>query len=84
MWSLISHTIILFIVGTILSLAGILAVLHKVTEGTTFIDPMYHERHQQAHDAGLLWGAFPSARLGQRSPRCSTSSTPWRPPPRTS
>jgi len=38
--------------------AGIVAVIHKATEGATFKDPKYLSRKQQAMDAGLLWGAY--------------------------
>lgn len=38
--------------------AGIVGVIHKATEGTSFVDQKYAERRQQAEDAGLLWGAY--------------------------
>ncbi len=38
--------------------AGILAVIHKATEGTTFVDAMYDDRKPRAKAAGLLWGAY--------------------------
>jgi lysozyme len=38
--------------------AGILAVIHKATEGTSFVDARYAERRAQAVAAGLLWGAY--------------------------
>jgi lysozyme len=38
--------------------AGILGIIHKATEGTTFVDGDYGERRVQAMDAGLLWGAY--------------------------
>src|SRR5258708_38227009 len=37
---------------------GIVGVIHKATEGLTFVDKMYAERRDQAQDAGLLWGAY--------------------------
>src|SRR6266853_3370455 len=37
---------------------GIVGVIHKATEGLTFVDKMYTERRDQARDAGLLWGAY--------------------------
>jgi lysozyme len=37
---------------------GIVGVIHKATEGLTFVDKMYAERRDQARDAGLLWGAY--------------------------
>jgi len=38
--------------------AGIAAVIHKATEGATFLDPTYAARRPQAARAGLLWGAY--------------------------
>lgn len=38
--------------------AGILGVIHKATQGSTYIDPTFHERRGQALAAGLLWGAY--------------------------
>jgi lysozyme len=38
--------------------AGILAVIHKATEGTTFIDAKYGDRRARAKSAGLLWGGY--------------------------
>jgi lysozyme len=38
--------------------AGIRAVIHKATEGTTFIDATYDDRKARAKAAGLLWGAY--------------------------
>jgi lysozyme len=37
---------------------GIVGVIHKATEGLSFVDKMYAERRDQARDAGLLWGAY--------------------------
>ncbi|MCK4761051.1 MAG: glycoside hydrolase family 25 protein [Candidatus Aminicenantes bacterium] len=37
---------------------GILGVIHKATQGTGFIDPLYHSRREEALKAGLLWGAY--------------------------
>jgi GH25 family lysozyme M1 (1,4-beta-N-acetylmuramidase) len=37
---------------------GIVGVIHKATEGLTFVDKMYSSRRDQARDAGLLWGAY--------------------------
>lgn len=37
---------------------GILAVIHKATQGTAFRDDKYHERRDAAKEAGLLWGAY--------------------------
>jgi lysozyme len=38
--------------------AGIVAVIHKATEGATFRDPAYAERRAAARAAGLLWGSY--------------------------
>lgn len=37
---------------------GIVGVIHKATQGFTFVDSKYFERRKQALDAGLLWGAY--------------------------
>jgi lysozyme len=37
---------------------GIVAVIHKATQGFTYIDKTYTARHKAASDAGLLWGAY--------------------------
>ena len=37
---------------------GIVAVIHKATEGTSIRDSRYHQRRQEAKDLGLLWGAY--------------------------
>jgi len=38
--------------------AGIVAIIHKATEGTTFKDPKYKARKKQAMELGFLWGAY--------------------------
>jgi lysozyme len=38
--------------------AGIQAVIHKATQGATFVDPAYLSHHQSASAAGLRWGAY--------------------------
>lgn len=38
--------------------AGIVAVIHKATEGATYQDPLYATRRAQAQQLGLLWGAY--------------------------
>ena len=38
--------------------AGIQAVIHKATQGTTFIDPAYDAHRQAATAAGLSWAAY--------------------------
>lgn len=37
---------------------GIIGVIHKATQGTTFKDRAYKERKKMALDNGLLWGAY--------------------------
>lgn len=37
---------------------GVLAVIHKATQGTGFVDNMYGARRKAASDAKLLWGAY--------------------------
>ncbi len=37
---------------------GILAVIHKATQGTGYADPTYAARKEAAEAAGLLWGAY--------------------------
>ena len=38
--------------------AGLLAVIHKATQGTTFSDPMYKSRETDARAAGLAWASY--------------------------
>lgn len=38
--------------------AGIWGVIHKCTQGNTYVDKEYAKRRQAAKDAGLLWGAY--------------------------
>lgn len=38
--------------------AGVVGIIHKCTEGTTYLDPTYHERMEHARRAGLEWGAY--------------------------
>ncbi|SRR6266487_27633 len=38
--------------------AGIVAIVHKATEGKTFKDSKYETRKKQARELGFLWGAF--------------------------
>jgi lysozyme len=38
--------------------AGIVAVIHKASEGATFRDPAFGERRAGALAAGLLWGSY--------------------------
>jgi lysozyme len=37
---------------------GIVAVIHKATQGAGFADPAYDSRVEPARAAGLLWGAY--------------------------
>jgi len=37
---------------------GSLAVIHKASEGITFVDPLYSTRRIAAEKVGLLWGAY--------------------------
>ncbi|GAB4212463.1 MAG: hypothetical protein OHK0022_48330 [Roseiflexaceae bacterium] len=37
---------------------GILGVIHKATQGTSYRDPSYSSRRAQALAAGMLWGAY--------------------------
>lgn len=41
-----------------LQAAGVTAVLHKASEGTTVTDSKYASRKQAANQAGILWGAY--------------------------
>ena len=38
--------------------AGIMGVIHKATQGTSFTDPMFAANRQKAAAAGLLFGAY--------------------------
>jgi lysozyme len=38
--------------------AGIVGIIHKATEGTSYIDPDYADRFFNATNSGLLWGAY--------------------------
>ena len=38
--------------------AGIVGIIHKCTQGTTFLDDDYHARKAQAAEAGLAWSAY--------------------------
>ncbi|MGH8092024.1 MAG: glycoside hydrolase family 25 protein [Chthoniobacterales bacterium] len=37
---------------------GIIAVIHKATQGATIRDSTYHQRRERAKALGLLWGAY--------------------------
>jgi lysozyme len=38
--------------------AGIVAIIHKATEGATFRDDEYRDRKRKAKEMGFLWGAY--------------------------
>jgi lysozyme len=38
--------------------AGIVGIIHKATQGTSYVDPTYQSNFQQAQPLGLLWGAY--------------------------
>lgn len=38
--------------------AGIVGIIHKATEGSSFTDNQYERRREEALRAGLLWGAY--------------------------
>lgn len=38
--------------------AGIVAVIHKATEGRNYRDKEYHRRKEKAVDSGFLWGSY--------------------------
>lgn len=44
--------------------AGIVGVIHKATEGTSYVDAKLEARWYLAKDAGLLWGAYHFVRPG--------------------
>ena len=44
--------------------AGVVGVIHKATEGSSYIDANYSGRKKSATEAGLLWGAYHFLRPG--------------------
>jgi lysozyme len=44
--------------------AGIVGVIHKATEGSSYVDDQYASRREAARKAGLLWGAYHFLRPG--------------------
>jgi lysozyme len=44
--------------------AGILGIIHKSTEGSSYVDDTYAERKADFIDAGFLWGAYHFAHPG--------------------
>lgn len=45
--------------------SGIVACIHKLTEGTTFRDSKVDARYALARDAGLAWGLYHFMRVGE-------------------
>lgn len=43
---------------------GVIGVIHKCTEGSSYVDDTYTMRRDQAEAAGLLWGAYHFLRPG--------------------
>lgn len=37
---------------------GVVAIIHKATQGTGFVDPQYASRKLEARRRGILWGAY--------------------------
>jgi lysozyme len=44
--------------------SGIVGVIHKATEGSSYVDDQYASRRTAARNAGLLWGAYHFLRPG--------------------
>lgn len=59
--------------------AGILAVLHKATEGVSTRDSTYRQRREQAKALGFLWGAFHFSSGGSVSEQVENFLTHARP-----
>ncbi len=38
--------------------AGIVAIIHKATQGLSFVDPFYQQRRALARSLGFAWGAY--------------------------
>ncbi len=49
--------------------AGTVGVIHKATQGVSYVDPTYHARRQDALHAGLLWGAYHFGEAGPALPQ---------------
>jgi lysozyme len=47
--------------------SGVRGVIHKATQGTRFVDPMFRDRQRQLEDAGLLVGAYHFGVAGEGS-----------------
>lgn len=37
---------------------GVLAIIHKVSQGVNYSDPRYADRRKMVEDAGMLWGGY--------------------------
>ncbi|MFL6138783.1 MAG: glycoside hydrolase family 25 protein [Frankiaceae bacterium] len=48
-----------------LKAAGVAAVIHKATQGTSYVDPKYVSRRAAAKAAGMPWGAYHMCEPGQ-------------------
>ena len=48
-----------------LKAAGTVGIIHKATEGTTFVDSELFERAREAEDAGLCWSTYHFLRKGK-------------------
>jgi lysozyme len=46
--------------------SGIIGVIHKATEGSSYVDDTYSARKDLARSAGLLWGAYHFMRPGDQ------------------
>lgn len=42
----------------LLKAGGLFGIIHKVSQGSHYTDPLYLERRKAALDAGLLWGGY--------------------------
>jgi lysozyme len=51
--------------------AGVVGVVHKATEGETYLDNTYHARRFEAQGEGLLWGAYHFLRPGDMAKQAS-------------
>lgn len=38
--------------------SGVIGVIHKATQGTLYVDPLYHQNCKQASAGNILWGAY--------------------------
>lgn len=56
---------------TALAESGVKGIIHKATEGTTFVDQTYGAKRVQAKAQGLLWGAYHFMRPGRIAQQAS-------------